>query len=127
MTDFPVTIFHNPACGASRNVLALVRSAGYEPEVVEYLKRGWTSEGLRALLAQMGARPREVLRETGASAAELGLSDPSADDDVLIAAMVADPKLVNRPIVRTPKGAKLCRPAESVLDLLEPRPKGGQP
>mgnify|MGYP002778597686 FL=1 len=123
MSDaFPITIHHNPACGTSRNVLAMVRAAGYAPTVVEYLKTGWTRDQLEALLAQMGARPRDVLREKGTPAAELGLLDPEVGDDRLLDAMVAHPILVNRPIVVTPKGARLARPAEAVLDLLERRP-----
>jgi arsenate reductase (glutaredoxin) len=123
MSDFSVTVFHNPACGTSRNVLAMVRAAGYAPEVVEYLKAGWTRDQLEGLLADMGARPRDILREKGTRAAELGLTAPETADQDLLAAMVADPALVNRPIVRTPKGVKLCRPSEVVLDLLEHRPE----
>jgi arsenate reductase len=122
--DFPITIFHNPDCGTSRNSLAMIQSAGYAPTVVEYLKTGWTRPQLEALLAAMDARPRDILREKGAPAAELGLLDPSVGDDQILAAMVARPILVNRPIVVTPKGAKLCRPSETVLDLLERRPAG---
>lgn len=118
MTDFPITIYHNPACGTSRNTLAMIRTAGYEPSVVEYLQAGWTRPQLEALLAAMGVSPRDILREKGTTCAELGLLDPAVSDDVLLAAMVADPVLVNRPIVVTPKGAKLARPSEAVLDLL---------
>lgn len=124
MSAFPVTIFHNPACGSSRNVLAMVEAAGYRPEVVEYLKAGWTADQLRALLAEAGLTPREALREKGAPAAELGLLDVAATDDVILAAMVEHPVLVNRPIVRTPKGAALCRPPERVFDLLDRAPDG---
>lgn len=119
MTDFPVTIFHNPACGTSRNTLALIEAAGHQPTVIEYLKAGWTRELLADLLAAAGASPRDILRERGTPAAELGLLEPSATDEQILAAMVEHPILVNRPIVRTPKGARLCRPAEQVLDLLE--------
>ena len=124
MTDFPVTIFHNPACGTSRNVLAMVEAAGYRPEVVEYLKAGWTADQLGALFAEAGITPREALRAKGTPAAELGLLEPGASDAVLLAAMVENPVLVERPIVRTPRGAALCRPSEKVFDLLERRPDG---
>lgn len=113
-----VVIYHNPACGTSRNTLQLLRDKGVEPKVVEYLKEGWTRDQLEALTARMGVRPRDILRERGTKAAELGLTDPAASDDALIAAMILDPVLVNRPIVSTPKGAALCRPAELALGLL---------
>lgn len=123
MTEtFPITIYHNPNCGTSRNALAMIEAAGYQPTVVLYLKTGWTRPQLEDLLKAMGARPRDILREKGTPAAELGLTDPAADDDRILDAMVAHPILVNRPIVATPKGAKLCRPSEAVLDLLERRP-----
>ncbi len=122
MSDFPITIFHNPACGTSRNALAMIRAAGYEPTVVEYLEAGWTAPQLQALLAAMDARPRDLLREKGTPAAELGLLDPAVSDADILAAMVAHPILVNRPIVATPKGVKLARPSEAVLDLLERKP-----
>lgn len=122
MTDFPVTIFHNPACGTSRNVVAMVETAGYRPEVVEYLKAGWTVDQLRTLFAEAGLTPREAMREKGSPATELGLLDPGTPDTAILAAMVAHPVLVNRPIVRTPKGAALCRPSEKVFDLLEQAP-----
>jgi len=114
-----VTVFHNPNCGASRNVVQLIRDAGHEPEVVEYLKTGWTLPQLTDLLARMQARPRDVLRVMGTRAEEAGLTDSSASDDALIDAMVADPVLVNRPIVVTPRGALLARPKEAVLPLLD--------
>jgi arsenate reductase len=113
-----VTIYHNPACGTSRNTLALLREKGVEPTVVEYLKAGWTREQLETLTNRMGVRPREILRERGTQAVELGLTDPSTSDEAIIAAMILDPILVNRPIVSTSKGAALCRPAELVLSLL---------
>ena len=113
-----VTIYHNPNCGTSRNTLALLREKGVEPRVVEYLKEGWTKEGLQGLLRKMGASAPDILRVKGTRANELGLSDPAASDDALIAAMIIEPALVNRPIVATPKGAALCRPAELVLTLL---------
>ena len=122
MTDFPVTVFHNPACGTSRNVLAMVEAAGYRPEVVEYLKTGWDAEQLRALFAEAGLTPREALREKGSPAAELGLLEAGVSDDAILAAMAEHPILVNRPIVKTPKGAALCRPSETVLALLERAP-----
>jgi arsenate reductase len=121
MSDFPVTVFHNPACGTSRNVVEAVKQSGYEPQVVEYLKAGWTKEQLRDLLAQMKASPRDILREKGTPAAELGLA--TASDDEILDAMVAHPILVNRPIVVTPKGAALCRPSEQVFTLLEKAPE----
>ncbi|MFN3574323.1 MAG: arsenate reductase (glutaredoxin) [Phenylobacterium sp.] len=123
MSDFPITIFHNPACGTSRNTVAMVKAAGYEPEIVEYLQVGWTKPQLRELLAAMGAKPREILREKGTPAGELGLLDPHVSDDAVLDAMVEHPILVNRPIVVTPKGAKLSRPSEVVLDLLDRQPQ----
>ncbi len=122
MTDFPVTIFHNPACGTSRNVVSMVEAAGYRPEVVQYLKAGWTVDQLKVLFAEAGLTPREAMREKGSPATELGLLDPDTPDAAILAAMVAHPVLVNRPIVRTPKGAALCRPSERVFDLLERAP-----
>lgn len=116
--NLPIVIFHNPACGTSRNTLALIRDAGHEPTVVEYLKTGWTRPQLDALLSDMAAKPRDILRERGTPAAELCLTDPAASDDQILDAMVAHPILVERPIVVTPKGARLCRPAERVLGLL---------
>ena len=122
MTAFPVTIFHNPACGTSRNVLAMVEAAGYRPKVVEYLQAGWTPDQLGALFAEAGITPREALREKEAVAAARGLLAPDVSDAAILAAMVEHPVLVNRPIVRTPKGAALCRPSERVFDLLERTP-----
>ena len=113
-----VIIYHNPACGTSRNTLALLRENGVEPQVVEYLKAGWTREQLEALLQTMGVSARDILRVNGSPAHELGLTDPVASEAALIAAMILDPILVNRPIVVTPKGAALCRPPELVLALL---------
>jgi arsenate reductase len=112
------TIYHNPACGTSRNTLAAIRAAGIEPEVVEYLKVGWTRPLLERLLKTMKASPRDILRVRGTQAEALGLTDPKASDDKILAAMVADPALVERPIVVTPKGAALCRPMEKVETLL---------
>ena len=117
MTEaFPITIYHNPDCGTSRNALAMIEAAGYRPEIVDYRTAGWTREQLGGLLAAMGATPREILREKGTPAAELGLRD--ASDEAILAAMLAHPILVNRPIVVTPKGTRLCRPSEEVLALL---------
>ncbi len=122
MSDFPITFYHNPACGTSRNALAMVVAAGYSPDVVEYLQAGWTRPQLEGLLAAMGERPRAILREKGTPAADLGLLDPAVSDDAILDAMVARPVLVNRPIVVTPRGTKLCRPSEAVLPLLANRP-----
>lgn len=122
MSDFPVTIYHNPKCGTSRNALAMIRAAGHEPTIVEYLKAGWTRALLGELLAAMGAGPRDILREKGTPAEELGLLDPAVSDEAILDAMVAHPILVNRPIVVTPRGARLCRPSERVLDLLDGAP-----
>ncbi|KRB85670.1 arsenate reductase [Sphingomonas sp. Root710] len=119
---FPVTIYHNPDCGTSRNALAMIEAAGQAPTIVEYRQSGWTRPLLEQLLTAMKASPRDLLREKGTPAAELGLLAPSVTDDALIAAMLAHPILVNRPIVATPKGTKLCRPSELVLDLLENAP-----
>jgi len=123
MSDFPITIFHNPACGTSRNTVAMVQAAGYEPEVIEYLKTGWSRPQLENLLAAMSAKPRDILREKGSPADELGLLAPGVSYDVLLDAMVAHPLLVNRPIVVTPLGTRLCRPSEQVFALLERRPE----
>jgi arsenate reductase len=113
-----VTIYHNPACGTSRNTLALLREKGVEPQVVEYLKVGWTKPVLQDLLKRMGKSAHDVLRVRGTNAHELGLTDPAASDEAVIAAMIIDPTLVERPIVVGPKGAALCRPAELVLSLI---------
>ncbi|MDB5423201.1 MAG: arsenate reductase [Phenylobacterium sp.] len=113
-----VTIYHNPACGTSRNTLALLRDRGVEPRVVEYLKTGWTKAQLQDLLKVLGVPARDILRVRGTQAHELGLTDPAASDAALIAAMILEPILVERPIVVTPKGAALCRPAELALALL---------
>jgi arsenate reductase len=120
--DFPVTVFHNPKCGTSRNVVAMVQAAGYEPRVVEYLQTGWTAEGLKALLAEMGKRPRDVLRVKGTPAEELGLLQDGVSDDAIVAGMVEHPILVERPIVTTPKGTVLARPSEQVFEVLDRKP-----
>lgn len=114
-----VTIYHNPNCGTSRNTLAMIRASGVEPQVVEYLTTPPTRAELISLMARMGVGPRDVLRENGTPYAELGLGDPSLSDDALIDAMMAHPILINRPIVVTPKGVRLCRPSEVVLDILD--------
>lgn len=119
---FPITIYHNPDCGTSRNALAMIEAAGYAPTIVDYRQTGWTRPLLEELLTAMQASPRDLLREKGTPAAELGLLVPSVTDEALIAAMLAHPILVNRPIVVTPKGAKLCRPSEEVLALLDNAP-----
>lgn len=119
-----ITIFHNPQCGTSRNVLALIRNSGVEPVVVEYLKTPPTRATLVGLIADMGMPVREVLRQKGTPYDELGLGDASLSDDVLIDAIVAHPILMNRPIVATPLGTRLCRPSELVLDIL-PGPQRG--
>ncbi|UBB26537.1 arsenate reductase (glutaredoxin) [Pseudoxanthomonas beigongshangi] len=119
-----VTIYHNPACGTSRNVLGLIRNAGIEPRVVEYLKTPPDRETLTALIARMGVPVREVVRAKEPIHAELGLDQPGVDDGTLIEAMLAHPVLINRPIVVTPDAVKLCRPSETVLDIL-PQPQRG--
>ena len=125
MSHFPVVIHHNPECGTSRNVLRIIEAAGYAPVVIDYLREGWTRPQLLALFAAAGLTAREALRETKSPAADLGLLDPAITDDQLIAAMIAHPILVNRPIVATPKGVRLCRPdSYMVLDLLENWPPG---
>lgn len=113
-----VTIFHNPACGTSRNTLALIRHAGIEPTVIEYLKTPPSREELRRLLAEMGISVRELLREKGTPYGELGLGDPKWTDEQLLDFIQQHPILMNRPVVRTPLGTKLCRPSEAVLELL---------
>jgi arsenate reductase len=120
-----VIIYHNPQCGTSRNTLGLIRNAGIEPHVVEYLKTPPTRLLLRQLIDRMGASVRDVIREKGTPFQELGLGDPSLSDDRLLDAMMAHPILINRPIVVMPVGVKLCRPSELVLDLL-PVPQGGE-
>jgi arsenate reductase len=114
-----VTIYHNPDCGTSRNTLAMIRQSGEEPEVIEYLKTPPSRERLVELIKAMGIPVRALLREKGTPYAELGLADPKWTDDELIDLMLKHPILINRPIVVTPKGVRLCRPSEAVLDLLE--------
>jgi arsenate reductase (glutaredoxin) len=114
-----VTIYHNPACGTSRNTLAMIRQSGAQPVIIEYLKNPPSRTRLRELIQAMGISVRALLREKGTPYAELGLADPKWSDDQLIDFMLAHPILINRPIVVTPKGTKLCRPSEAVLDLLD--------
>ncbi|MBF5094448.1 arsenate reductase (glutaredoxin) [Azospirillum sp. INR13] len=120
----PVTIYHNPDCGTSRNTLALIRNSGVEPTVIEYLKTPPTRDELADLIGRMGVPVRAVLREKGTPFAELGLDDPSLSDDRLLDAMMAHPILINRPIVVTPLGVRLCRPSEAVLDILPDAQRG---
>ena len=119
-----VVIYHNPACGTSRNTLAMIRNAGIEPHVVEYLKTPPSRALLVELVDRAGFTPRDLLREKGTPYAELGLGDASLSDDALLDAMIAHPVLINRPLVVSPLGVKLCRPSEAVLDLL-PEPQRG--
>ena len=114
-----VTIYHNPSCGTSRNTLAMIRQSGEEPEIIEYVKNPPSRAQLKELIKAIGTPVRELLREKGTPYAELGLADPKWSDDELIDFMLAHPILINRPIVVTPKGVRLCRPSELVLDLLE--------
>lgn len=116
-----VIIYHNPDCGTSRNTLAMIRNAGIEPHVIEYLKTPPSRAMLEQLIARMRITIRALLREKGTPYAELGLGDPSLTDDQLLDAMLAHPILINRPIVVSPKGVRLCRPSEEVLDLLPPQ------
>ena len=120
----PVTIYHNPACGTSRNVLAMIRQSGEEPEIIEYLKTPPTREKLQELIAAMAIPVRDLLRRKGTPYDELGLDDPALSDAELLDAMMAHPILINRPIVVTEKGVKLCRPSETVLEIL-PNPEIG--
>ncbi|KZN15148.1 arsenate reductase (glutaredoxin) [Marinomonas sp. TW1] len=119
-----VLIHHNPDCGTSRNVLRIIKDAGYTPVVIDYLNEGWSKAQLLALFAAADLTPRSALRETKSPAKELGLLNKNVSDDILLEAMLEHPILVNRPIVCSPKGVKLCRPSEAVLDLLEQWPEG---
>lgn len=119
-----IVIHHNPACGTSRNVLAILEAAGETPVVIDYLTEGWTRPQLLGLFAAAGLTPRTALRTSKSPAAELGLLAPEVSDETLLAAMLAHPVLVNRPIVCSPKGVRLCRPSELVLDLLDHLPPG---
>jgi len=116
-----VIIYHNPDCGTSRNTLAMIRNAGVEPHVIEYLKTPPSRDMLTQLIARMGIAVRELLREKGTPYADLGLGNPALSDEQLLDAMMAHPILINRPIVVSPKGIRLCRPSEGVLDLLPPQ------
>ncbi|WP_420962500.1 arsenate reductase (glutaredoxin) [Brucella sp. IR073] len=119
-----VIIYHNPACGTSRNVLAMIRNAGIEPDVIEYLKTPPSREELKAMIARAGLSVHEAIRQKGTPYAELGLDDPALDDEQLLDAMLEHPILINRPFVVTPLGVQLCRPSELVLDIL-PLPQQG--
>ena len=119
-----IIIYHNPECGTSRNTLAMIRNAGIEPHVVEYLKTPPSRALLEQLIERAGIAPRDLLREKGTPYADLGLGDPSLDDGALIDAMMAHPILINRPLVVSPLGVKLCRPSEEVLDLIPARQRG---
>lgn len=121
---FTIVIHHNPDCGTSRNVLEIIRASGAEPVVIDYLTTGWTKSQLLALFAAASLTPRTALRTTKSPAAELGLLDTSVSDDVLLDAMIEHPVLVNRPLVASPKAVRLCRPSETVLDLLDRLPPG---
>jgi arsenate reductase (glutaredoxin) len=123
-TTFPVVIFHNPDCGTSRNVVATVIAAGYQPQIIYYLEMGWTRGQLLAFFAVGGLTPRTALRDSKSPAKELGLLDGDISEEAILEAMLAHPILVNRPLVATPKGIALCRPSEAVLDLLEKFPPG---
>ena len=113
-----ITIYHNPSCGTSRNTLAMIRQSGEEPVVIEYLKTPPSRERLVALLREMKMKPRDLLRQKGTPYAELGLDNPKWSDDELIDFMLAHPILINRPVVETPNGVRLCRPSETVLEIL---------
>lgn len=119
-----IVIHHNPGCGTSRNVLSIIEASGETPVIIDYLKEGWTRPQLLALFAAAGLTPRTALRETKSPARELGLLDDGVSDAVILAAMLGHPVLVNRPIVASPKGVRLCRPSEAVLDLLDRLPPG---
>jgi len=119
-----IVIYHNPECGTSRNTLAMIRNAGIEPHVIEYLKTPPSRALLVKLIDRAGVTPRDLLREKGTPYSELGLGDTSLSDDALVDAMMAHPVLINRPLVVSPLGVKLCRPSEAVLDLL-PEPQQG--
>lgn len=119
-----ITIYHNPACGTSRNTLALIRNSGAQPEVIEYLKHPPSKARLLELIDLMGMTPRQLLRQKGTPFAELGLQDDKCNDEQLIDFMLEHPPLINRPIVVTPRGAMLCRPSESVLDILTTEQQG---
>jgi arsenate reductase len=119
-----IVVYHNPECGTSRNVVSILESAGYQPTIIEYLETGWTRSQLIGLFAAAGLTPRDALRVSKSPAEEMGLTNLSVTDDELLSAMVKNPILVNRPFVCTPKGTRLCRPSEAVLDLIDRYPPG---
>jgi arsenate reductase len=119
-----IVIHHNPDCGTSRNVLAIIEASGETPVIIDYIREGWTRPQLLALFAAAGLTPRAALRETKSPAKELGLLEAGVSDETILEAMLAHPVLVNRPIVASPKGLRLCRPSEAVLDLLDKFPPG---
>ena len=119
-----IVVYHNPDCGTSRNVLSIIEAAGYAPEVIPYLETGWTRAQLLGLFAAADLTPREALRVSKSPAEDLGLTNPNVSDEALLEAMVDHPVLVNRPIVCSSKGVRLCRPSEAVLDLLDRWPDG---
>lgn len=119
-----IVIHHNPDCGTSRNVLRIIQASGVDPTVIDYLQTGWTRPQLLGLFAAAGLTPRSALRTSKSPAAELGLTDPTVGDDAILEAMLLYPVLVNRPIVCAPRGVRLCRPSEAVLDLLDTLPPG---
>ena len=119
-----IVIHHNPKCGTSRNVLAFIRASGVEPVIIDYLQEGWTRPQLLALFAAAGLTPRQALRDKRSPAEEMGLLAQGVTDDDLLDAMIRHPVLVNRPIVCSPKGVRLCRPSETVFDLLDNLPDG---
>ncbi len=120
----PIVIYHNPDCGTSRNVLRIIQASGCDPVVIAYLDTGWTRPQLLGLFAAAGLTPRSALRTSKSPAADLGLTDPGVSDAAILDAMLLHPVLVNRPIVCSPKGVRLCRPSETVLDLLDRLPPG---
>lgn len=120
--SIPITLYHNPNCGTSRNVLAMIRAAGHEPEIVEYIQVGWQRQQLIELLAALNVEASAVLRIKGTPAETLGLTEDCATNEAIIEAMLTHPILVNRPIVVTPKGTQLCRPSEAVIPLLDTFP-----
>lgn len=119
-----IVVYHNPDCGTSRNVVSILEAAGYTPTIIEYLKTGWTRPQLLGLFAAADLTPREALRVSKSPAEEMGLTNPAITDDELLTAMVKHPILVNRPIVCSPKGVRLCRPSEAVLDMIDRYPPG---
>lgn len=119
-----IVVYHNPDCGTSRNVVSILEAAGYTPTIIEYLKTGWTRPQLLGLFAAADLTPRQALRVSKSPAEEMGLTNPAITDDQLLTAMVEHPILVNRPIVCSPKGVRLCRPSEAVLDMIDRYPPG---